>query len=539
MAIKYYDLNAATNGNGDYETPYNNRNNAQSAAGVNGSIVLKNGDYDFASHLDFDDAATDRSESRFGATLKTNSDTTRIARVSSNGATMSGDATQTVSGFVFDAPNSTSNPARCLELSQNSPFTGVINVNSCKFIAGSVTGLYVDIRNSTINITDCEFEGGSAQGEIYGTSSLSSVADQSINVVSCKFTSAASVNTQGAKVTKANSNTHTLDTTFRNCTFNAAPTGSATYTGLNLKVASATVSGCTFDLDGSDAASMGAVYVIGQTTAQITEAYISNNTVTSSGKSGYLLSLGATAITSNVTGGFVEANHVKGTYFTSFTPHGILLGMDSTGGVVRNNVVENIYAGILASKCTSGEIKNNLLYNCYGPSLYVKGTTDITVTDNTVVVAQDCTNSGNEGIAPIAVNEQVDGTDTAGCTIENNTVIIPDISFVQGLASVSLNQTASFKSNTYIIPDTVDLNDPLFCVGAASLSDNAPNTTIAEWNALSSTANGTGSITVGNDVIIQLPASQIADLVGTYKPVPSGVSGTGAATIISNNIISR
>jgi len=535
MAIKYYDLNAGVNGNGDYATPYNNRNNAQSAAGVNGSIVLKNGSYDFADHLDFDDAATDRAESKFGATLTTNSNATYIARVSSNGA-MTGDVTQTVSGFVFDAPNSSSTPARCFELSQNSPHTGIINVNSCKFLAGSVTGLYVDIRNATTNVTDCEFEGSSSNGEIYGTSNLSSVADQAINVVGCKFTTAASTNTQGAKVTKANSNTYELDTSFRNCTFNAAPTGSAGYTALNLKVASATVSGCTFNLDGTQtSASMAAVYVIGQTTAQITEAYISNNTVTSSAKSGYMLSLGATDLSSYVTGGFIEANHVKGTYFTTYTPHGILLGMGSSGGVVRNNVVENIYAGILASKCTNGTISNNLLYNCYGPSLYIKGTTDITVANNTVVVGQDCTASDDVGVAPIGVNEQVDGTDTTGSTIENNTVIIPDISFVQGLASVSLNQTTVFKNNTYIIPDTVDLTSDLFCVGAASLSANAPNTTIAEWNALSATANGTGNITVTNDVIIQLPKADIDILVANLKPVSGG--GTGEQSIISHNII--
>jgi hypothetical protein len=113
-------------------------------------------------------------------------------------------------------------------------------------------------------------------------------------------------------------------------------------------------------------------------------------------------------------------------------------------------------------------------------------------------------------------------------------VIVDDISKVQSLAGVFLNQSATFENNTYIIPDTVDVStENLFAIGNSAISANSANATLAEWNALNATVNGSGVVSVTGDKIIQLPIAEIQAMIEGYKPnvvntantvVDSGVS---------------
>ena len=100
-------------------------------------------------------------------------------------------------------------------------------------------------------------------------------------------------------------------------------------------------------------------------------------------------------------------------------------------------------------------------------------------------------------------------TDTTAVTYQQNLVIVQDTSKIHSLAYIEdSDQACTFTRNTYIIPDTVD-------VATANLfsyengAGGAANKTLAEWNATSE---------VTDDVIVQLPASEIQKLINKYRP---------------------
>ena len=143
--------------------------------------------------------------------------------------------------------------------------------------------------------------------------------------------------------------------------------------------------------------------------------------------------------------------------------------------------------------------------------MYIKGTTDCTVQDNIAVYSgkYDSNDVQDKGVSCLAVAAQ-GATSTVAATIRRNLVIVADINKVQSLACIMASQACTFANNTYVVPDTVDVNnDDLFAYGNASLSANSANNTLTEWNAQTE---------VSNDVIVTMPVAQITNLVNSLRP---------------------
>ena len=537
MANTYYDYNNGSSGNSGLtpELPKATRGQAVNASTSGDTVFALDGVHVHESgHFIFDDYRDEVSYTYRGATFQPNAvETTYCARTSAS--LSSANNPFIMDGFVFDALDQTSYSLYFGEQSNGELLE--IRLSNSEVKGGVTYALLCQDRAGTQRITNCKLSGSPTNGLFATTASLSSKGAQTIDIqgVELDGTRASGV-IVGFDMVKVNDLVNTLDIKVKGVTGSLVATGTAAITGMNIKSVNPSITNNKITFDSTESSGTGFIGIVvqGQSVAQATNPIIAANDITFNCPDGYAISLGQTAADANVTGGEVSANKVTGVYSTTDTPHGYLMGQAVDGATMRGNVATKIYAPYLASKCTSGFIEGNLAYDCHGVSLYVKGCTDITVQDNTVAVVTDCTASADSGIAPIAVNKQTDGTKTLACSIKRNLVLIDDISKVQSLACVMLDNTATFENNTYVIPDTVSLSSNLFAVGNATLGSNAPNTTLAGWNALSATANGEGSITVTNDQIVQMPAAEITKLIATYKP---SAGGTGEQSIISHNII--
>ena len=265
------------------------------------------------------------------------------------------------------------------------------------------------------------------------------------------------------------------------------------------------VSNCDFTIESdSNTDEAFGIELSGKSVAICSDANISGNTINFNAPAGFCIALGKSTSASFTTGGLVSGNRVNGKFFASDTPHNFLVGQATTGKMQGNESVDG-YVGYLISKTTTADIQGNLAFDCYGPSYYVKGATDATLRGNTAVVTgkftqRDC------GILSVVAQG---ATDTAAATLEENLVIVRDVSKIHALAEIGdVNQVCSFIRNTYIIPDTVD-------VATADLFDyesGTANNTLAEWNAQTE---------ITDDRIVQLPIAEINKLINDLRPAVS------------------
>jgi len=538
MANRYFDGNNGSSGNDGSTALLAKATVAQAESASTGGdkvIAVDGAQAHDASYFNFAANRVYSSESYRGATLQPfATEITYAAR--SSGSFSAANNPLVIENFVIDG---LSQVTQAFEIGQDASEDTQIRVSGCHVLNGTQYGLLINHRRGRVELTNIKLSGAGAQPMLMTTASLSNDGNQVIDINGLELDGAVSSGSMtGLSLTKVNNVTNTLGLTLQGVTGTLTPTGSASAVGMNIKTVDPSITNCSFTIDATNTAGTGHFGILcqGQSVAIASNPIIANNNINFQVNAGYGLALGQSDFNANVTGGEVSGNTVTGYFDTLETPHGFLMGQGVAGATMRGNTAQTIYVGYLASKCTSGIIEGNLAYNCHGPSLYIKGCTDITVQDNIVVINIDTTAANDTGVGAISINEQTDGTNTAACSIRRNLVIVDDVSKVQSLAGIFLDQSASFENNTYIIPDTVDVStEDLFAIGNSSIAANSANATLAEWNALSSTANGIGTVSVTGDKIVQLPLSEIQSMIAAYKPASR--SGGGIVSSIISSIV--
>jgi len=260
-----------------------------------------------------------------------------------------------------------------------------------------------------------------------------------------------------------------------------------------------------------------AVSADGYSNGTADNALILRNKVFFNTPSGFAIQFGNSTADSRMAGGRFSGNYVKGQYYASDSPHGYALGQDTTAEMV-SNVAEDFFVNYLISKVNgTTEVSGNLSVNCYGSSYYIKGaypagsTGAVPVVSNNVAVVDSATEIRTLGV--ITVTSQF-GVATGGVTIEDNLVIVEDVTKMLAngahLARQDTGQTATWRRNTYIIPDTVSASEDLFYDG--DTYGGACN--FAEWSGLHT-----------DERLIQLPQAEVSALVNAYKLQADAASG--------------
>jgi len=526
MANKYYDGNNGSDSN-DGSTPALaklTRNAAVSASIAGDKVIAVNGiQIADTGHYNFNDDRVESSQSYRQAIIQPKSasnggsETNYVARTSAE--LSSANNPFVIENLTFDGIGEVSQVLSLVE--QSTAEELVTEVRGCEFKNGLSYNLVGFDRGGTQDFINCKVSGPKpSAAHIAFTGNLSDKANQTIKFQGLEL--AVDPITSSTVILKASqktapTNTLDLHITGMSGSFNVSNNASLTVLELFSKD-NIHVQGCKLNITGDETEqnTIG-IRVFGKGSGyETSDVDISNNTVYFSSGVGYAISYGDSTADSHIAGGSVSGNTVVGKYYPgSQTPHNYAMGQGTVGNLTGNISVDG-YVGYLISKTDSCNVVGNLAYDCYGPNFYIKGTTLCEVKDNIAVVSSKYTQHER---AIISVTEQ-GGVDTAGANIKQNYVVVEDVSKIHSLAQITdANQVCAFERNTYIIPDTVDLSTAqLF-----SYQSFSPTDTLAQWNARSE---------VTNDVIVQLPLSEVKNIIASYTP--SGIDIPRAVSYISS-----
>ena len=516
MANAYYDYNNGDSGNDGLTaaTAKSTRTEAQGVAGAGDKVIAVDGTQTLPAaeggdiFFDFDDNYVESSQTYRGATLQPEAaETTRCAR-------SSGTITpHIIENLTFDG-QANGGLTQCFDIIQYAAADRTLRMRGCHMISGDTYGFLCSNRRGRVEFVSMKLSGSPTTGLFATTANLSGDGNQTFDLQATELDgSIASGSITGIQITKVNNLTNTLDVGVKGTTGKLTATGTGSAVGMNIKSVDPVISNSDIHLDGSNTTGTGhfGILVQGQATAVCTGAVIGGNNVDFECKSGYGIAIGQSNIAANVTTSEASGNTVTGRFYQSNTPHGFLMGQAVNGATIRGNTAKDIYVGYLASLCTAGTIEGNLAFDCYGPSYYVKGTTAITVQDNIAIISgKNPLPDDERGVLSVAPQG---ATNTTAATIQRNLVIVQDISKISSLAYIEdLSQGCTFANNTYIIPDSVDVSTAnLFSYENGA--GGAANNTLAQWNAQTE---------VTNDVIIQLPVSEIAKLINNFREEAGG-----------------
>jgi hypothetical protein len=525
MADAYYDYNDGASGNDGLTaaTAKSTRTEAQGVAGAGDRVICVDGTHAMGASeggdifFDFDDNYIESSDTYRGATLQPEAaETTRCAR-------SSGTITpHIIENLTFDG-QANGGLTQCFDLVADGTNARTLRMRGTHLIGGDTYGFLCSKIGASggpdrIEFVSVKLSGSPSTGLFATSGNLSSAGDQTFDLQGTELDgSASSGSITGIQITKIDNLTNTLTVGVKGTYGKLTATGTASAVGMNIKAVDPVITGSDIEIDALASSGTGnfGILVQGQATAVCTGAAIGGNRVVFKDGAGYAIAIGQATVAANVTTSEASGNTVIGVYHTTKTPHGFLLGQAVNGATIRGNTAQDIYVGYLASICTAGTIEGNLAFDCFGPSYYVKGTTAITVQDNIAVISGKhdlpTDERGVLSVAPQGV------TNTAGATITRNLVIVADVSKINSLGYIEdASQVCTFSNNTYIIPDTVDISTAnLFTYENGA--GGAANNTLAQWNAQTE---------VTNDVIIQMPVTDIAKLIQNYRPISGGVAGS-------------
>jgi len=510
MADKYYDYNAAGGGDGSLSTPYNTRSLAVSNSITGDKVVAVDGLHAHESgHFVFDDARDEVSNTYRGATLQANTaETTRVARTS--GSLTAGNNPFIANGIIFDGEsgNGGAGVTQAMDIGQDAAEDLIIQLHNCKWISGTTYGLLLSNRRGRLEIVNGEISGALASRLFGATSSLSGDGNQVIDIQRLAVNPVGVIT--GSKkcieLAQVGAPANILDIYFKGLSGLLTIGASATVTLLDIKTKNdCTVSGFDLELNADDAAASVVGIIIRGNSAghELTNGIISKGSIKLNSPSGFGISFGLSTTDSHITGGIVTGNAVTGKHYASDTPHNYVMGQGTAGELKGNTSVDG-YVGFLFSITDTCDASANVAFDCYGPSYYVKGTTAATLKDNIAICSGKYVQR-DRGILSVAPQG---ASDTAGATIQENLVIVQDLTKIHSLGYIEdVNQVCTFVRNTYIVPSEqyVEGNDYFSYQNGAG---GAANNTLAEWNAQSE---------VADDVIVPMPQAEIAALIKTYK----------------------
>ncbi len=384
----------------------------------------------------------------------------------------------------------------------------VFSNNHCK--GGTLYNLFLGDQRGIQEITNVKLTGG-ATNMLSTTSTSAKNGNQIIDINTIEIDASNTGSGQQKGVYLERDDTlNTLDVSVKDI-FGQMKTNLGSEIGIYTNgVPSILIAGSrlTIESDNIGLSSYG-ILASGKSVSAATDMILSGNQINFYAPAGYGISFGKSTDESYASGGRVTGNTVKGRFYTESTPHNFVIGQ-GTNGLIEGNTSTDGYVGYLISKTSGAAIKGNLAFDCYGPSFYIKGTVSCTVKNNIAIHTgkYDSKTVGQNGIAIISINDQ-GGVNTIAATIQENYVVVADVSKINALAHKNIGQTCSFVRNTYVIPDTVDIKtEKLFSHDQAIGVD--PNNTLAEWSAQAE---------VADDKIVQLPASEISKIISRLKPV--------------------
>lgn len=183
----------------------------------------------------------------------------------------------------------------------------------------------------------------------------------------------------------------------------------------------------------------------------VTAPVVSGNAVVNNGLGGYGICLGNDASgagNSYVTDPVVNDNTVTAVPATQTTPvHGILLGFNQGGSVLRNTVIGCGLALIQKMNTVTGALfADNTIRSPYSIGMYAKGAVNTRFVHNSVYVTD--TANGSDAVTVLQALDDDGGTHSTGVEFSNNAVHIAG-NVLTKFVSVGASNTATFASNLY------------------------------------------------------------------------------------------
>lgn len=397
--------------------------------------------------------------------------------------------------------------------------------NNCRFLDATSRGLQIDGHRGSVTLTNCTFEMSAASGGIVSTADLGDIAGAPFSLTAVNTTLdiiGTGGDTIGISLQRAAVPAAAVTVELRGVKGRAVADGTGAITAVRLQGIDAAVVEGDGELSVVNPNSANEAFGIQATgknaNATADNATVSGHSLTFDSPTGHGIILGRSTLESFSAGGVVENNRVTGAVFPTATPHNISLGR-GTSGALRNNDSLDGYIGYLASLTASGVIEDNIAYDCYGSSIYVKGVTDLIVRNN-ICALSGKTTQRDRGI--LAVVEQI-AINTAAAAIENNRVYVQDPGAIDSLAQIATNQVCQFTSNTYYLPDTVDLATANLFKYKTLNDGDPPNQTFAQWLA---------NPEVTGDQVVLLPTQTLAAIIADLDPrkLPSPTAAGLAAS---------
>lgn len=534
MTDYYYDYNNGSAGN-DGLTPATakatrSQAEALTTPGSDDLIAVDGIQTHESGHFLLSDNVTESSQTFRGATLQANTaETTRVARTNSDSS--SANNPHLIKGFVFDGQsgNGGSGVTQAFDIGRDSGEDLTYQFHNCEFICGNTYGLLLSNRRGRLEVVNCKIS-GTLPGRAFGaTSSLSGDGNQVIDVNGVELSlDPVSSASKVIEFSQVSSPTNSLDLYFKalNGVVRVAATGSGTLLDVlckdTINIAGADI---TIEADEAVSSSFVAISTRGRGSGfESSDVNITNNKINFFSPIGFGIAAGLSTTDSHITNGSVSGNVITGKFYPApSTPHNMVLGQGTAFKCTGNKTIDG-YVGILVSITDSGtEVVGNTLFDCYGPNIYMKGVAGATVKDNTCTITSKFTQR-DRGILAVAPQG---ATNTAACTIQENLVIVQDLAKIHSLGYIEdASQTCSFIRNTYIV-DEAQYNPNSDYFSYHNGAGGAANNTLSEWNAQAE---------VTEDVIITMPASEIANLIAAQRAIVSSIgAGTSGVTLMGFN----
>ena len=407
--------------------------------------------------------------------------------------------------------------AACVANGTISAKTWDIQYLNCKFKNSTNRGVLLSpLTAGSFTFDGCEFTGDSTTGGfIVTTGTVGGSGVVTLNLKNSTMNALMTGNCQGFVSITSALQTNAPVVTIDNNTINLQTTAANQFlSGVTTTLLGVTASNNTITITSPDTYTSLAtgIWIYSSAYTPVTDALITGNTIYNNAALSYGLALGTT--TTDETTGTIEKNTVYGKYYASATPHGIA-GRKASKATIRYNKIVNEYVGILANTTTTASITENVTVDCYGADLYAKACTAATFDKNTCIITATAKTRRNLGV--ISVDSQT-SVNTTATTMSNNVVLLGQTS-INKLSNIAVNQSCTYTGNTYIVPDTFNESDVLFYVGSAEGGAGGTGYTIAEWMTGTAgsipTANGTGTIAVSGEKVIQMPLAAILEMIAT------------------------
>ena len=432
-----------------------------------GNVVALNGTYPITVFLNSADTQSIWGQTQGGVIFQGTNPLTGVRVMFIGTNNLSGVGPITYGYFTLDANGRTSS---CLDIGSTAVVDGVFLEN---ITFKGATGIFLlnSMQRNFQTIRDCLFEGPFPLGAFSGTS----WAQDGAQFVTLTFNTFTGDVTGGQALITGQEDSSPIGAglfyTISKNTVDVNKTVVGSFNIIQGKSAGVmSISGNNVNLTSPTTGDVYGIIASGISGASLLDVVvIENNVVTYDHIEGYCISLGTSqgGDAGFITSGVVRNNVVANEFFPANSPHGFCVGKDADGLVIEDNISYRSFVGILASKTTSATIQDNLVVDCYGPSLYAKGCTAVTFSNNEIVVSSDVT---QRTFGIMHCNEQ-DGVTGVG-TFDGNEVWVQDFDEVQALAGNTTGNVATFTNNTFYIPADVPANSNLFIINSAFVSES-------------------------------------------------------------------